>query len=71
MEVPTCGDWFRKDDTTGINSLENTKNVASPRNLFDQDWSESFRSELFVNAEKVDFGTLNYVFWVTKTHSDT
>lgn len=61
MVITTEADGFRQNGTGGVDGLVNSLQIASPRDLLDQDRCESPGPQLFVDAEKVDFRDFEYL----------
>ncbi len=58
MEVAARTDRLRQYYSTGIYGLKDAEDVASSGDLFDEDRGEALLSELFVDAQKIDFGAV-------------
>ena len=55
MPVGGRGDRCWNCDTSSVNCLPNIGAVDSTSYFLDQNWSQSFCAEAFVNTEKIDF----------------
>jgi len=55
MEISTCGNGLWQHHATGVHSLPDSKFVTPPGDFLDEDRSEVFPTELFVNTEEIDF----------------
>ena len=66
MVVAAAADGFRQNDTGGENCLVDIEQVTPPCDFPDENRGKSFRSQLFVNAEKVDLGAFHDVLADTK-----
>lgn len=71
MKVPARADRFRQHYTGGVNSLIDPQDVASPRNLLNQDGGETFGTELLMDAEKVDFGRFERLGSNARSHGNS
>lgn len=55
LSLPAFSHWFGQHDTSSIDCLKYSVQINSPRDLPDEDRSNTFRTEFFVHAKKVDF----------------
>ena len=51
-------DWCRKEYTSGIESLEDSLQVALSRDFLDEHRRKAFRAQLLVHAEEIDFASV-------------
>lgn len=58
MEVSTRADRFGEDDTSCVDGLENTKKVASPRDLLNKNGCQTFGPQFLVDAQEIYFGAV-------------
>ena len=71
MEVSAGGNWGWQDNTSGIEGLIDALEVTTAGDLLDEDWCEALRTELLVDAEKVDLGRLQRLLADTERDWDT
>jgi hypothetical protein len=53
--VPGSTDGGRQKNSSGIDSLEDTEEVAPPGDLFDENGRKTFGAEFLVDTEEVNF----------------
>lgn len=68
MEISTRADGLGQDDSTGINGLEDPKRITSSGDLLDEDRGKPLGAKLLVDAQEVDFSTLEDI--ITYAESD-
>ena len=55
MEVPACGNRRWEEIANGVDGLEDTLKVTTPRNLFDEYRGQTLGAEFLVDAKEVHF----------------
>lgn len=70
MEISTRAYRLRKNDTPSVDGLIDSVDVASTGDFLNKNWSEPFRTKLFVYAEKVDFCALECIGTNLKRNRD-
>lgn len=52
--LPACAHRFGQDHPSGVDRLEDSLQVYPSCDFSYQNWSDSFRAKLFVDAEEID-----------------